>query len=171
MARVKSKLIPSVALSLTLAGAIAFLSPSEAAHAQVAPGFAGLSGKWAGDGSIALTSGATERLRCDAAYKVEGGGENLDLTLRCASDSYKFDLRINLVDHAGEVLGSWNEVTRSVQGGISGQDSKGQIRLTVRGQDFTAAVVVTTHESEQSVSIRAQSGELSQVAITLRRAH
>jgi len=170
MARAKSKLTTIASLALALLGAACFLPPVEAAHAQSAAPFAGLSGKWSGDGSIVLTSGATERLRCDATYTVSGGGDNLDLSLQCASDSYNFDLRIALADKGGQVLGSWNEVTKSIEGGISGQDSKGLIQVMVRGQDFTAAVVVKTHEAAQSVSIRAQSGELSQVAITLHRA-
>jgi hypothetical protein len=40
-----------------------------------------------------------------------------------------------------------------------------------RGPTFTAAVTVATHGTEQSVKIRAQSGDLSQVTITLHRAH
>lgn len=175
MVRVKSKLIATVSLGLALLGAVWFAPPVGAAHAQAASAqatapFEGLAGKWSGDGSIVLTSGATERLRCDATYTVSGGGDNLDLALQCASDSYHFDLRISLADKAGKILGSWNEVTKSVDGGISGQDSKGLIQLMVRGQDFTAAVVVKTRQTEQSVSIRAQSGELSQVAITLHHA-
>jgi len=175
MARVNSKLTTTVSLVLALLGAVGFLPAVETAYAQGAPPqatepFAGLAGKWSGDGSIVLTSGATERLRCDADYTISGGGDNLDLSLQCASDSYNFDLRIALADKAGQILGSWNEVTKSITGGISGQDSKGLIQVKVGGQDFNAAVVVKTHETEQLVSIRAQSGELSQVAITLHRA-
>jgi hypothetical protein len=130
-----------------------------------------LSGKWSGDGSIVLTDGTTERLRCDATYVESGGGDNLDQSLRCASDSYRFDLHISLVDSAGAILGNWSELSRSVQGGISGHDSKGLIQVTARGSSFTAAVTVATHGNEQSVKIRAQSGDLSQVTITLRRSH
>ena len=171
MFKLKSKLVTSVPLSLALLGAVSLLSPVVAAQAQAASAFDGLSGKWSGDGSIVLTNGATERLRCDAVYAISGGGQNLDQTLRCASDSYNFDLRIGLEDNAGVIVGNWNEVTKGIEGGISGQETKGLIRLTVRGQDFLAAVVVKTQGNRQSVSIRAQSGELSQVAITLQRAH
>lgn len=168
MASLMSTLSRSVPILVVLSGAIVLLPPLECARAQSAQPFDGLSGKWAGDGSIALTNGTTERLRCDATYAVSGGGENLDQTLRCASDSYKFDLRIALSDKDGAILGNWNEVSKNVSGGISGRDSKGLIQVTARGQTFTAAVTVTTHGSEQSVKIRAQSGDLSQVTITLR---
>jgi hypothetical protein len=168
MASVRSTLSPLTPMLVALLGVGALLFPLESARAQSTQPFAGLSGKWAGDGSIALTNGTTERLRCDASYVVSGGGEDLEQTLRCASDSYKFDLRISLNDKDGAILGNWNEVSKNVSGGISGRDSKGLIEVTARGQAFTAAVTVTTRGSEQSVKIRAQSGDLSEVTITLR---
>jgi hypothetical protein len=141
------------------------------ATAQAAAPFSGLAGKWSGDGSIALTKGTTERMRCDATYTVSGGGENVDLRLRCASDSYHFDLRISLADSAGAVLGNWSEPTQSVEGGISGTASHDLVTVTARGQDFSAAVTVATRGDTQKVQINAQSGELSRVAITLHRSH
>lgn len=55
-------------------------------------------------------------------------------------------------------------------GGISGRDFNGLIQVTVNGQGFSAAVSVATHGTEQSVNIRAKSGDLSRVTITLHRA-
>jgi hypothetical protein len=163
----KSKPKSPVACVLALLGAGVFAPCASEANAEAATPFAGIAGRWSGDGSIALTNGATERLRCDANYVVSGGGDNLDSTLRCASDSYNFDLRFSLVNKAGSLLGNWNEITKNVQGGISGRDSQGLIQVTVRGQAFAAAVTVATRRTEQSVRIRAQSGDLSQVTITL----
>ena len=165
----KLKAMGSLPAALLCAGL--FIANGDVANADVTAPFAGLSGKWSGDGSIILTKGTTERLRCDATYVVGGGGENMDLTLRCTRDSYHFDLRIGLADTAGTVLGNWSEASQNVEGGISGTDSKGLIQVTARGQTFSAAVTVATHGSQQSVRIRAKSGELSQVNITLRHAH
>jgi len=167
MPQAKSKLKGTAPFILALLAAGLFMPQIDEAHAQTIRPFAGLSGKWSGDGSIMLSNGSTERLRCDATYVESGGGDNLDQTLRCASDSYNFDLQISLVDNAGSILGNWSELSRSVQGGISGHDSKGLIQVTARGPNFTAAVTVATRGSEQSVKIRAQSGDLSQVTITL----
>ena len=167
MRHAKSKLKATVPFILTLLGAGLFMPQFDEAQAQTMRPFAGLSGKWSGDGSIVLSNGTTERLRCDATYVESGGGDNLDQTLRCGSDSYNFDLHISLVDTAGAILGNWSELSRSIQGGISGHDSKGLIQVTTRGPSFTAAVTVATHGTEQSVKIRAESGDLSQVTITL----
>jgi hypothetical protein len=163
------KALASVVLALLCAEV--FAPNGREANAEAVAPFAGLSGAWSGDGSIVLTKGTTERLRCDANYVVGGSGDNLDLTLRCHSDSYHFDLRINLADAAGSVLGNWSEPAQNLQGGISGTASKGLIQVTARGQAFAAAVTVATHGTEQSVRIRAQSGELSRVTITLQHAH
>jgi hypothetical protein len=141
----------------------------ESAQADTATPFAGMAGKWSGDGSIGLTNGQTERLRCDATDAVNGGGSNLDMTLKCASDTYNFDLRISLADSGGQILGNWNEVTKSVSGGISGTDSKGLLQLKVRGQAFSADVSVATRGNQQNVKISARSGSLSRVMIALRR--
>src|SRR4051812_12900120 len=71
-------------------GAALMLSAS-AGHAQSGP-FNGFNGAWSGNGTVALSDGTTERIRCRADYKVDDTGLNLKQSLRCASDSYKFDL-------------------------------------------------------------------------------
>jgi hypothetical protein len=141
------------------------------ARAQTAGPFDGLAGSWSGEGSIKLSSGGTERLRCQANYTVSGGGDTLQQDLRCKSDSYSFDLLINLTNQAGAIVGNWSETARGIQGGIAGQGSKGKIQATVRGQAFTATISLTTRGSQQAVSIRAQGQELSEVSITLHRGH
>ena len=57
--------------------------------------FEGLAGAWTGEGSIGLSSGVTERLRCWATYAVGGARDTLQQDLRCKSDTYSFDLQIN----------------------------------------------------------------------------
>jgi hypothetical protein len=159
----------SLGLALGLLGACEGTLLIETARAESSTPFAGLSGKWSGEGSVVLTNGQTERLRCDATDAVSGGGSNLDMALKCASDSYNFDLRISLEDNGGQILGNWNEITKSVNGGISGTDSKGLIQLRVQGQAFSADVSVVTRGNQQNVKIAAQSGSLSRVSIALRR--
>jgi hypothetical protein len=134
--------------------------------------FVGLAGAWTGEGSIGLSSGVTERLRCRATDAVGGAaGDTLQLDLNCKSDTYVLELQVNLTSDDGHVLGAWNEVTRGVRGGIEGQAANGKIQATVRGQGFTAAVTVATRGSQQSVTIRSEGQELRAVSITLHRVH
>ena len=60
-------------------------------HAQSGP-FAGWPAYWSGGGTVTLDDGSTERIRCRATYAVGDGGNGLNQSLTCASDSYKFDL-------------------------------------------------------------------------------
>ncbi len=82
--------------------------------------FFGLSGYWSGSGTITMSNGAAERIRCRATYAVNGAGRALQQTLRCASDSYRLDISSNVVSEGGALSGSWSEATRGVSGSISG---------------------------------------------------
>ena len=64
-------------------GAVLMLSLS-ASYAQSGP-FAGFNGVWSGNGTVALSDGTTERIRCKADYKVDGTGLGLKQNLRCAA--------------------------------------------------------------------------------------
>jgi len=98
------------------AGAVLLLSAS-ATYAQSGP-FAGLNGAWSGQGTIALSDGSTERIRCKADYKVNGTGLGLKQNLRCASDSYKFDLSSDVICQGDRVSGNWSEASRNIFGNL-----------------------------------------------------
>src|SRR4051812_872767 len=84
-----------------LAATLAFASPS---YAQNSGPFGSLAGRWEGAGTIAINN-TNERIRCRANYRVAGGGSVLAIELRCASDSYKFELQSDVRSQNGEVRG------------------------------------------------------------------
>ena len=131
--------------------------------------FAGLAGSWSGTGTITLSSGAKERIRCRATYSPAENGSLLQQSLRCASDSYNFDLRSNVKNEAGAISGTWRESTRQAQGSISGRASPGQIQANIQGPNFAASLLLATRGDRQSVSLRSQGSELSEVSIVLNR--
>src|ERR1700728_4366496 len=97
-------------------GAAFMLSVSASpAQAQSSP-FAGFNGSWSGNGTVALSDGSTERIRCRADYKVDGSGLSLKQNLRCASDSYKFDLSSDVTSQGNRTSGNWSEGSRNVFG-------------------------------------------------------
>ena len=77
-------------------------------YAKVAGPFGGIVGSWAGGGVVALATGANERLRCRAAYKVGGDGHTMQLSIRCVSDSYNFHLTGSVVDPDGTISGTFD---------------------------------------------------------------
>ncbi len=89
--------------------------PGTAARAAISP-FAAMAGSWSGGGILSTTDGTQERLRCRAAYDVGAAGAELRLNLRCASDSYNFDLASDVQFHRGAISGSWSEASRNASG-------------------------------------------------------
>ena len=140
-------------------------SPS---HAQSGP-FAGMAGSWAGGGTIGLSNGDRERIRCRASYAVGGGGTSLRQSLRCASDSYNFDLGSDVRYSGGAISGSWSEATRGVGGDLSGTARGSDIRARADGPGFAANLTLSTRGDRQSVSIRASGGDIVEVSVTLSR--
>jgi hypothetical protein len=145
---------------------VALLHSPAPSHAQQGP-FASLAGPWSGGGYIKLTTGQRERLRCRASYNVGDNGTRLQQNLRCASDSYRFDVNSNIVSNGGALTGNWNEINRNVFGNVSGRVNGGQIQARIDGAGFSANLVVNTRGDRQSVTIQAPGHEVTEVSLTL----
>ena len=138
--------------------AVAFLLVSaSASYAQSGP-FAGMAGNWSGGGTVTLDDGSSERIRCRGSDAVGGGGNGLNMTLVCASDSYKFDLRGDVISDRGALSGSWSESSRNVSGTLEGHGGNGNFRVLATAAGFSAELTLTTRGNRQSVVIRAQNG-------------
>jgi hypothetical protein len=135
------------------------------AHAQSAP-FAGFDGAWTGNGTVTLSDGSNERIRCRATYTVDNGGKALASTLRCASDSYKFDLSSNVTSQGNDVTGNWSEASRNVYGILRGKAGDGTIDVFVEASGFAANITLTTRGNKQTVAISSK-GEIRGVSITM----
>src|SRR5215470_12171853 len=97
--------------------------------AEVAAGpFESLAGSWSGAGTITMKDGGHERIRCRGTYAVESGGSSLQQELRCASDSYKFEMSTNVSQVGGQLAGNWTENTRHIAGRVSGHATPTQIQ-------------------------------------------
>ena len=145
-------------------GAALLLSVS-ASHAQSGP-FAGFGGTWSGNGTVALSDGTTERIRCKADYKVNGSGLGLKQNLRCASDSYKFDLSSDVTSQGDRISGNWSEASRNVFGNLQGTAGGGQIDVFVEAAGFAANLTLRTSGNRQTVQISSK-GEIRGVTITM----
>jgi hypothetical protein len=135
---------------------VAGLSTS-AGYAQSGGPFTGMAGVWSGGGTVMLDDGASERIRCRATYAVGAGGSGLNLTLTCASDSYKFDLRANVVSDRGALSGTWSESSRGVNGNLEGRGANGNFQVVASSPGFNSNISLTTRGNKQSVVIRAES--------------
>jgi hypothetical protein len=154
-----------------VAASLAFVSPSPAQRAAEAAegGFAALAGTWSGGGTISTSRGGSERIRCRVSYAVSPSGSGLNQDLRCASDSYNFQVSSNIQNQAGALSGTWTEVTRNASGSVSGRMSGGSIQVAVNGPGFTAGLSITTRGNSQSVNIRPSGADITEVSVNLKR--
>jgi hypothetical protein len=126
-----------------------------ASHAQSGP-FAGMAGNWSGGGTVTLDDGSSERLRCRASYAVGAGGTGLNLSLVCASDSYKFDLKADVISERGGLSGSWSESSRGINGTLEGRGANGNFQVMANAAGFAANISLATRGNRQSIAIRSE---------------
>ena len=147
------------------------LLSAAAGDARSEPGpFSALAGSWSGGGTIKKSNGGSERIRCRSAYEPAGAA-NLSLRLRCASDSYNFDLTANVAYQGGTISGSFQEATRSVVGGISGRSTgEGrQVQAVAQAPGVTSNITLTTRGNHQSVSIVTPGAEVPEITVSLEK--
>lgn len=133
--------------------------------------FAELAGSWSGSGTLRPENGASERIRCNANYRQGSAPNEINLQLRCASDSYNFDLFGEFaVDGQNQVNGRWTERTRSVGGTAVGNASGDRLQLHVESSGFAAELVMVTRSKKQSVTIDSHgAGQVVKASISLSR--
>lgn len=133
-----------------------WLADDSSGQAQGPAPFQKLAGQWSGNGTIELANGTQEPIRCRAAYDVLEQQSNLQLNIRCASQSYGFDLRASATYAAGAITGSWSESTRNAAGTISGKADGDRFQVIAQGPAFTAVLTLVTRGNRQSVTIQSQ---------------
>jgi hypothetical protein len=153
----------------TVAGLLLLAAGARDARSEPGP-FSALSGSWSGAGTIKKSNGTSERIRCRSAFETAGGA-NLSLRLRCASDSYNFDLSAKVAYQGGEISGSWQESTRNVVGGISGRSAgEGrQVQAVAQAPGVTSNITLTTRGNHQSVSILTPGAEVPEITVSLEK--
>lgn len=150
--------------------AAAVLLGATAVSAQSGSPFSTLAGSWSGSGTISMNDGHNERIRCKAQYEVTPSGIIMHQNLRCASDSYKFEVKSSLQADGGKILGTWTETTRQVTGNVTGTISDGNISTSVAGTGFSATLAVQTRGNSQAVSIVPTGTDIQSVKIEMKRA-
>ena len=137
-----------------------------AASAQTKP-FSEMAGAWSGSGTISLADGSRERIRCRANYTMNGPN-GLRQSLRCASDSYKFELTSDVVSDGERISGSWSETSRGVRGGLQGRVAGPHMSVLADAPGFSANISLATRGNRQSVSI-SSAGDIRNVSISMAR--
>jgi hypothetical protein len=154
-----------------IAMVLAFYTPLRSAWAAAGP-FADFAGNWSGTGTLRPENGAAERIRCNATYRPRGSTQReVDLQLRCASDSYNFDFSGEFAaDENNQITGRWTERTRSTGGTAIGIANGDRLQLHIESAGFAAEVVMVTRSRQQSVTIDSHGGgQVVKASIALNR--
>ena len=159
LASLAARTIPACALALSL---WALPSPVQAADGP----FTGMAGVWTGTGAITVGPNK-ERLRCRASYNVSNTGSTVDLTIVCASDSYKFNLQGGVNHVNGAVSGTWSESAHGAAGDIAGTMKGGQLSARATGPYFSALLSLNTRGNTQSISLNSPGSQISSVTMSL----
>jgi hypothetical protein len=139
--------------------------------ASAASPFDQLAGNWSGSGTIDLSNGRHEAIKCKASYDVLEEQNKLQLNIRCASDSYNFDLRGSAAYAGDAITGTWSESTRNAAGTLSGSVKGVGFQVVAKGPTFTANLGLVTRGDKQSVTITSQDAQatVQGATITLQR--
>jgi hypothetical protein len=126
--------------------------------------FDGITGAWSGPGRVTFEGGNSERLTCRAYYTTRG--PVLSLAIRCASPSYKTEIRSKLFFSNGSLAGQWEERNFNAVGSASGVLSSNAIVLRISGA-IEGRLTINQAGRRQSVHITTNSAGLSSVKIGL----
>jgi hypothetical protein len=148
------------------AAVCAWLAAGLAAEPALADQIKDLTGYWSGNGSIALSNGKTERVKCSVLYRADGGTQ-IRQTMRCASADYAINSLAELRVKGSQVSGTWEEKTYSAKGDVTGRFAGDSFALSIQGAAFSAAMNVTLSNCRQSLNITPQGLEVTRVSISL----
>jgi hypothetical protein len=153
----------SAAVAIT-AGLLAFSAQSSAAAEGPLNLFGG---SWTGSGKITVQNGSSERIRCRSSNGNNASGNAMSMNLRCASDSYKFELASDITSNGNNISGSWNETTRGIMGSLTGKLNGSNIQATANAVGFNASLAIRSSGGALTVLIRSPGSEISEVAISM----
>ncbi len=153
--------------TILMALVVVALTPGEVSNARTKNPFDSLLGTWTGSGRLVLQGGQREDIKCNAYYT--GGGSKLRLAVRCASASYKVEIRSKLTRVGDKISGTWEERPYNVTGGVSGRDLGNRLSFTISNSGFSGSMSVSYGGPKQSVSISTTGINLKNVDMTLSR--
>jgi hypothetical protein len=149
--------------------AAALISAPPASSAAAGDVFAAFAGNFRGAGDVVMKDGHRERIACRATGAVAGGGRSLSQSIVCASDSYKFDIRGEVMASGSEVSGDWRESTRGVNGAITGRIADDHFNGVVNGEGFTAGFSLRVSGRKLAFALRPSNSDVVRVDVSLSR--
>ena len=160
--------IRSGARALAVAGLAAALTTSTVYAAGGA--FADFAGSYRGKGKVTDVNGKSETLTCKSDNAPAPDGIAMQLSLVCASDSYRVDFHADLYTDGQNLHGKWTETTRSAEGEISGTITPTLINAQATAPGFGAQIAVKVQDKHRlDVALNAQGTSINHVEVSMRK--
>ncbi|HZT49247.1 MAG TPA: hypothetical protein VFA64_14830 [Hyphomicrobiaceae bacterium] len=142
-----------IALTL-LATAVEPIAIHPPASAQETSPFAGLAGRWLGEGRLGFTGGKTETVKCRVTYLVTDGEQQVRQTIRCATENDTVEVQSTVRHAAGTLTGSWKELSRDWSGEIAGNVTPNGFKVAIKGSELNANMDIVVKGSRQIIEIQ-----------------
>jgi hypothetical protein len=126
-----------------------------------------LAGYWSGSGTVVLSNGNTEQVKCAVTYRVAEGGAHVHQNMRCAAADYNINASAELSVRGAQVSGNWEEKTYAAVGQVSGRYSGNAMNLSIQGVNFTAAMNLSLSNCKQSITIQPRGLDVTHISISL----
>jgi len=132
--------------------------------------FSAFGGSYRGTGRISDVNGKSESLTCRSNNAPSQDGIAMNLTLTCASDSYRVDFHADLFTDGQALRGTWNETTRSVDGNIAGTITPSVINATTSAPGFTANIVIQVQKNGHlDIALNSTGTSINRVQVSMKK--
>jgi hypothetical protein len=122
-------------------------------------------GDWSGSGTLRLTSGESERIRCHGSGWASGNSVSQDF--RCASTGNTLYFSTTMHFSGNNVSGEWRGPDRG--GTLSGQATASQLRLRLTSASGSGDLTATVGQCSQSLRVTGWSDELRSLSVDLQK--
>lgn len=156
-------------ISPILLAAALILGVAVPARAQEVSPFTKLAGRWLGDGRLGITGGATERVKCRVTYVVTDDARQVRQTIRCAADSGTVEVQSTVTHAAGNLTGTWKELSRDWSGELSGNVTPRGFKVAIKGSELNANMDIIVKDDRQIIEIQFINSSLIGLTLVLNK--
>ena len=151
-------------------GAAALVGVLFVSSASASGVFSAFGGSYRGTGRISDVNGKSESLTCRSTNAPALDGIAMNLSLTCASDSYRVDFHADLFTDGQALRGTWSETSRSVNGNVSGSITPSLINAVTSAPGFAANIAIQVEKNGRlEISLSATGTSINHVQVSMRK--
>jgi hypothetical protein len=159
----RTALVRGIAFLLLLSAVPSFALVS----AQETSPFTKLAGRWVGEGRLGYTGGKTETVKCRVTYVVLE--PQVRQTIRCSTEGDTVEVQSVVTHASGSIEGTWRELSRNWNGGLSGSVTENGFKVAIRGSDLNANMDIIVKDNRQIIEIQFINSSLIGLTLVLNK--